>query len=346
MDQLPANPYKDAGVDTERGDALAEWLADKSTTTFKHPKGLGHLTSGIGGFAGSFAVNFSGMKSPQLVASTDGVGTKLLLGLKADLIDHLGQDLVAMCANDLYTVGATPLFFLDYYATGQLSDDQFKRVLTSIKESCRSCGMALMGGETAEMPGLYQKGHFDLAGFVVGVVDESKRLGSHRTRAGDVLVSWQSSGFHSNGFSLVRKWLSESPNLQASELLTKLMTPTKLYPQVVTMAETFGDDLHAVANITGGGISGNLPRVIAENLTCVIERKNLPTPEWMRSFISDAGSTIEAVEPVFNLGVGMIAVVAKNALPRFMEESTKLHLEPKVLGYLEKSSGPASVRYV
>lgn len=339
------NPYEEAGVNTEKGDALADWLATDESTAFQHPRGLGRLTSGIGGFAGLFEINFKSMKRPQLVASTDGVGTKLLLGLGHQQIDHLGQDLVAMCANDLYTIGATPLFFLDYYATGALSEDQFKRVLTSIKSACKTCGMALMGGETAEMPGLYEKGHFDLAGFVVGVVDEDDRLGAHRTAVGDVLIAWESSGFHSNGFSLIRRWLEKNPRLATPETIKNLMTPTKLYPEVVTLAQEFKHDLHAMANITGGGISGNLPRVIADNLVCDINMNDLPVLPWMKDFILASGSTLEEIEPVFNLGAGMIAVVSAKAANAFVTSSNKLGLRAKVIGSLSKGEGPAAVRY-
>ncbi len=339
------NPYEAAGVDTEKGDALADWLAKDESKGFKHPHGLGKLTSGIGGFAGLFEINFQSMKKPQLVASTDGVGTKLLLGLNQNQIDHLGQDLVAMCANDLYTIGATPLFFLDYYATGSLSEDQFKRVLTSIKSACKTCGMALMGGETAEMPGLYEKGHFDLAGFVVGVVDEESRLGAHRTKDGDFLIAWESSGFHSNGYSLIRKWLSEYPKLATPELIQKLMAPTKLYPEVVTLAQEFKADLHAMANITGGGISGNLPRVIADDLVCEISLQELPILPWMKDFILGAKSSLEEIEPVFNLGAGMVAVVEKNVAERFIQSSSALGLKPKKIGQVVRGKGPASVCY-
>lgn len=340
------NPYEEAGVDTEKGDALADWLAEDQSTGFKHPRGLGKLASGIGGFAGLFEINFQSMKRPMLVASTDGVGTKLLLGLNHKQIDHLGQDLVAMCANDLYTIGATPLFFLDYYATGSLSEDQFKRVLTSIKSACKTCGMALMGGETAEMPGLYEKGHFDLAGFVVGVVDEEERLGAHRTREGDVLIAWESSGFHSNGYSLIRRWLEKNPKLSTPESIDRLMTPTKLYPEVVTLAKEFKQDLHAMANITGGGISGNLPRVIADGLRCDIRMKDLPILPWMKEFILSSGSSLQEVEPVFNLGAGMIAVVDAKSEQAFLKSSDALGLRPKVIGTLTPCNGPATVGYI
>ena len=337
--------YKGAGVDTAKGDALADWLAAGDKSPFIHPRGLGRLSGGIGGFAGLFDINFSSMTRPQLVASTDGVGTKLLLALEEDRTDGLGQDLVAMCVNDLYTIGAIPLFFLDYYATGQLSETQFKKVLTGIQQSCKSCGMALMGGETAEMPGLYSKGHFDLAGFIVGVVDESSRLGNHRTEAGDILVSVQSSGFHANGFSLVRKWLRDHPTLRTPELTKKLLTPTRLYPEVIELVSLFGDKFHALANITGGGISGNLPRVVQDGLRCDIEFSKLPTSTWMANFIRAAGSTPKEVEPVFNLGVGMLAVISHDMASSFVAKAKDLMLEPTVIGELSKAQGPAVVAY-
>lgn len=338
------NPYKNAGVDTERGDALADWLADRNSK-FIHPKGLGRIASGIGGFAGLFDLNVKGMKQPQLVASTDGVGTKLLLGLQHDMIDHLGQDLVAMCANDLYTIGATPLFFLDYYATGVLSETQFKRVLTSIQNACKHCQMGLLGGETAEMPGLYEKGHFDLAGFVVGIVDAEKRLGPHKTKLGDRLIAWQSSGFHSNGYSLIRKWLKENPKLADSKTISHLMTPTKLYPEVVTLAESFEGSFHAAANITGGGISGNLPRVIGSNLNAKVDFARLPTDSWITQFIHNAGAKLKDVEPVFNLGAGMICIVDADHAARFIEASNQLGLNACDIGSLISGSGESQVLF-
>ena len=337
--------YKSAGVDTAKGDALADWLAAGDKKPFIHPRGLGQLSAGIGGFAGVFDIDFKGLSKPQLVASTDGVGTKLLLAIEEDTTDGLGQDLVAMCVNDLYTVGAVPLFFLDYYATGQLSEDQFKKVLTGIKKSCQICSMALMGGETAEMPGLYGRGHFDLAGFVVGVVDDSKRLGAHRTQEGDVLVSLQSTGFHANGFSLIRTWLTKNPQLRTTELMHHLLTPTRLYPEVIALADKFKDAFHALANITGGGISGNLPRVIADNLQADILFSKIPTEQWMTDFINHAGSTPKEVEPVFNLGIGMIAVVGREVADTFVQAATDAKLGPKIIGELTATKGPASVVY-
>lgn len=334
--------YKNAGVDTSKGDALVDWLQAKKSS-FIHPKGLGRVADGIGGFAGLFSLDFGKFKRPMLVASTDGVGTKLLLGLESESCKDLGQDLVAMCVNDLYTIGALPLFFLDYYATGQLNEVQFKDVLSSIRTSCETCGMSLLGGETAEMPGLYAKGHFDLAGFVVGVVDESQRLGPHRVKAGDQLVSFASTGFHSNGYSLIRKWLKDRPR---PDLIDKLMRPTKLYCEIPDLIEKNPEAFHALANITGGGISGNLPRVIGEGLKADIVFEKLPVPAWMTEFIKSNHVSLRDVEEVFNLGAGMIAIVDKSGLGQFIGDAQTMGLEPQLIGDIKSSSGPATVNYV
>jgi phosphoribosylformylglycinamidine cyclo-ligase len=334
--------YKNAGVDTEKGDAVVEWLQSKQKG-FMHPRNLGSVRDGIGGFAGLFKINFASMQDPQLVASTDGVGTKLLLGIETAKISGLGQDLVAMCVNDLYTVGAIPLFFLDYYATGALDAEQFKSVLSSIQSSCKTCGMALLGGETAEMPGLYESKHFDLAGFVVGVVDEPKRLGPHKVKRKDRLIAFKSSGFHSNGYSLIRKWLKDRPNSNISE---QLMAPTKLYSEIPELAEKFPQGFHALANITGGGISGNLPRVLPTGLKAHINMDKLPTPAWMREFIQNNQVKLSEVEPVFNLGCGMIAVVSETEAASFAEIAGKLGLEPSDIGFVDESSSSADVIYI
>ena len=340
MSEDTENHYKNAGVDTEAGDALVDWLQAKKSG-FAHSKGFGRVSEGIGGFAGIFSLNLSRFKNPTLVASTDGVGTKLLLGLENNLCQNLGQDLVAMCVNDLYTVGASPLFFLDYYATGSLNPTQFKEVLTSIQTSCETCDMALLGGETAEMPGLYKKGHFDWAGFVVGVVDGDKKLGSSRVKSGDKLIAFQATGFHSNGYSLIRQWLDEKPR---PDLLASLMTPTKLYSEVPELLLKYPETFHALANITGGGISGNLPRVLPDGFFAEILFDNLPTPTWIRDFILCHVKHIKDVEEVFNLGVGMIAVVAPNDYQSFLEDAAEMGLMPQVIGTVQKSEDSSRKR--
>lgn len=346
MSEGTQDHYKNAGVDTDAGDALVGWLQSKKSS-FTHPKGFGRVADGIGGFAGLFSINLSRFKNPTLVASTDGVGTKLLLGLENNLCRDLGQDLVAMCVNDLYTVGASPLFFLDYYATGSLNQNQFKEVLSSIQASCKTCDMALLGGETAEMPGLYEKGHFDLAGFVVGAVDGDQRLGPHRVKAGDQLVAFEATGFHSNGYSLVRKWLKETPR---PDLVSPLMAPTKLYSEIPDLFLKHPETFHALANITGGGISGNLPRVMPKDTLAEISFDKLPTPAWMRDFILSHVLSLKDVEEVFNLGAGMIAVVDANACAKFLQDASEMGLKPHVIGSVKESQSdtnkPASVRYI
>ena len=340
--------YKESGVDVDKGDRLVDWLlADGQEKGAKRAGRYGQVVSGIGGFAGLFRPNFSGMDDPILVSGTDGVGTKVLLGIETGELKGLGQDLVAMCVNDLYTIGARPLFFLDYYATGALNEDQFKAVLKGIKEACAMSQAALLGGETAEMPGLYEKGHFDLAGFVVGVVDGKKAMGPDRVQVGDHLYGLTSSGFHSNGFSLIRRWVETMKPKPSQELLQRLMTPTKIYSEIPALVDILGPArFHALANITGGGISGNLPRVMPAGTIAEIKAASLPTPAWMTEFIVTNGTTPLAQEAVFNLGVGMIAIVAADAAADFEAEAQRQKLDVKSIGVVKAGSGEASVRFV
>ncbi len=330
--------YKKAGVDVEKGDRLVDWL--QTTGGTKSNSKYGSPVSGIGGFAALYRPNFQGMKDPLLVTSTDGVGTKVLLGLESKRLTGLGQDLVAMCVNDLYTVGGRPLFFLDYYATGAIDEAQFKDVLNGIRAGCAQSEALLLGGETAEMPGLYEKGHFDLAGFVVGVVDGAAMLGAHAVKTGDLLYALPSSGFHSNGYSLVRHWLkAKAPS---DDLLSHLMTPTKIYSEVPLLVDNLGiSQFHALANITGGGISGNLPRVLPSDVVAHISKSAIPTPLWMKNFIELHGSNVMSQEGVFNLGCGMIAVIAKEAKSAFESQAPSSVL----IGDIKAGSGEARVEY-
>jgi phosphoribosylformylglycinamidine cyclo-ligase len=335
--------YKEAGVDVDKGDRLVEWLqGGKAPTATRY----GATVSGIGGFAALFRPNFKGMTDPLLISSTDGVGTKVLLGIQTGKLKGLGLDLVAMCVNDLYTIGGRPLFFLDYYATGALDEAQFKDVLTGIKTGCAQSGALLLGGETAEMPGLYQRGHFDLAGFVVGVVDGETMLGPSRVKAGDRLYALPSSGFHSNGFSLLRKW-AEGETDQG--VLDRLMTPTRIYHEIPELVDTLGSGtFHALANITGGGISGNLPRVIPAHLACHIELGAVPTPAWMRAFLESKGTTVRAQEAVFNGGCGMIAVVAREGAAKFETAAKAAQLDVTPIGDVKDGAagaGEATVHF-
>jgi len=332
--------YKQAGVDVDKGDRLVEWLQNAGDESGKTK--YGSIVSGIGGFAALFRPNFAGLKDPLLVTSTDGVGTKVLLGIESGQLTGLGVDLVAMCVNDLYTVGGRPLFFLDYYATGTLDEGQFKDVLTGIKLGCKQSEAILLGGETAEMPGLYEKRHFDLAGFVVGVVDGANMLGAHNVKVGDVLLALPSSGFHSNGYSLVRRWVKAKE--PTKDTLAKLMQPTRIYHELPRLVEQFGTaKLHAVANITGGGISGNLPRVMPAGTACHVNFSALPIPAWMREFIESHDSHARDLEAVFNLGCGMIAAVAKDSVDEIAKACDQLNLPVTVIGEVKAATGEPSV---
>lgn len=336
--------YKEAGVDVAKGDELVEWL--QSTDVRASATKFGAKVSGIGGFAALFRPNFAGLKDPLLISSTDGVGTKVLLGIETGLLSGLGLDLVGMCVNDLYTLGGRPLFFLDYYATGHLEAHQFKEVLTGIKKGCVQSGALLLGGETAEMPGLYSHGHFDLAGFVVGVVDGEAMLGPQRVQVGDILYALPSSGFHSNGFSLVRRWVEQSKGQLTAAQYEQLMTPTRIYHEIPELLEALGPHVfHALANITGGGISGNLPRVMPPNVTCRIEASALPTPPWMKSFIESHGTTALAQEAVFNLGCGMIAAIDRTGAQAFERAARAVGLSVCPVGHVAPGSGDPHVLF-
>jgi phosphoribosylformylglycinamidine cyclo-ligase len=260
--------YKQAGVDIEQGDALVDWLKKSQPKAWPHQD---KLVSGIGGFSALFRADFKGMQDPCLVSCTDGVGTKIKLASYFKTYASVGQDLVAMCVNDMLCVGAQPLFFLDYYATGKLDSAAAQEFLGGVQKACLESELALIGGETAEMPGVYQPGDFDCAGFCVGVVDRPKALGEHFVKAGDKLIAIASSGFHSNGYSLLRKVFEK--DLDAHEKI--LMEPTALYVEIMqkVLKQDFG--VHAAAHITGGGLD-NILRVIPDGMAVNLNPWKVP----------------------------------------------------------------------
>lgn len=290
--------YKDAGVDIDRADQLIDSIKTIAKSTHR-PGVLG----GIGGFGGLFEVP-EGYEKPVLVSGADGVGTKLKLAIDHHRHEGIGIDLVAMCVNDIVTCGAEPLFFLDYYASAALDVDQAKAIVESIGEGCRQAGCALSGGETAEMPGLYAEGDYDLAGFAVGVVEKAKILDGSAVQAGDVLIGLASSGPHANGFSLIRKVLE----IEAGDI-DALMAPTKIYVKSLQALQK-KIDVHAMAHITGGGIVENLPRVLPEGMRAEVNYNSWDVPAVFK-WIQSAGN-IETAEMrrTFNMGVGMVVVVA------------------------------------
>jgi len=299
--------YKDAGVDIDAGNMLVERIKPFVKETFNS-----NVIGGIGSFAGAFRMP-RGYKKPVLLSATDGVGTKLKLAIDAKKYDTVGIDLVAMCVNDLICNFGEPLFFLDYYATGKLDVEAAAATVKGIAEGCKQAECALIGGETAEMPGMYSKDDFDLAGFAVGVAEEDEL--NPKVKEGDVLLALPSSGIHSNGYSLVRKLFFEKLNMkfndkiEGKKLIDILLTPTRIY---VKEFKKFKDKINALAHITGGGIVENLPRVLPDDLEAVVYKdkiKTLPIFDFMAKYVDEA-----EMYRTFNMGVGMVlAVDEKNA---------------------------------
>jgi phosphoribosylformylglycinamidine cyclo-ligase len=296
--------YLDSGVDIDAGDELVERIKPKVKRSMR-PEVLG----GIGGFGALVEVPLDRYRKPVLVSGTDGVGTKLRLAIDTRRHDGVGIDLVAMCVNDVVVQGAEPLYFLDYYASGKLDVDVGERVIAGIVEGCVQAGCALVGGETAEMPGMYHGADYDLAGFCVGIVEKDLIIDGTQTRAGDVVLGLPSSGPHSNGFSLIRKILQVSKaeltqDIQGASLIDRLMMPTQIYvkPLLALMSKV---SLHGLSHITGGGLVDNIPRVIPDGLEVVLERnawRREPVFEWLQQQgrVSDA-----EMYRVFNCGIGM-----------------------------------------
>jgi phosphoribosylformylglycinamidine cyclo-ligase len=307
--------YRDAGVDIDAGDELVERIKPRVRRSMR-PEVLG----GIGGFGALVEVPLDRYRKPVLVSGTDGVGTKLRLAIDTRRHDGVGIDLVAMCVNDVIVQGAEPLFFLDYFASGKLDVDVGERVIAGIVEGCVQAGCALVGGETAEMPGMYHGADYDLAGFCVGVVEKDAIIDGSRTRAGDAVLGLPSSGPHSNGFSLIRKILQvAAADLEADvngvRLIDRLMAPTRIYvkPLLQLLREV---TVHGVSHITGGGLVDNIPRVLPDGLEVVLQRKS-----WRREVVFDwlqrEGKVADAeMYRVFNCGIGMTVQVAASDADR------------------------------
>ncbi len=304
--------YADAGVDIDAGNALVDRIKPAARATGR-PGTMG----GLGGFGALFDLKAAGYRDPVLVAATDGVGTKLRIAIDTGHVDSIGVDLVAMCVNDLVCQGAEPLFFLDYFATGKLEIEQATRIITGIARGCADSGCALIGGETAEMPGMYHGGDFDLAGFAVGAMERGQDL-PKGVRKGDVLLGLAASGVHSNGYSFVRKvvelsglgWDAPSP-FGTGTLGEALLTPTRLYVRQALAAVRAGG-VHGLAHITGGGLTENPPRVLPEGLACEIDLGAWQLPPVFRWLATTANMSEPELLKTFNCGIGMILVVAED----------------------------------
>lgn len=314
--------YKNAGVDVEKGEALVDWLQEDQSPTPHQDKVL----AGIGGFASIFRFQFPEVKDPCLVSATDGIGTKLKLAIEMESYSTLGQDLVAMCANDLICTGAQPLFFLDYFATSKLDLEQAKPFLAGVRQACHQSQMALMGGETAEMPGLYQPKDFDCAGFAVGVVDREKILGAHQVTEGMVAIGVSSSGFHSNGFSLLRKLFNTEKDLQ--EFGQQLLEPTALYVRLV-MDLLNTHSLAAIAHITGGGMD-NVARILPQGLSLKLE--NWQWPEIFKEAQVRAQLSETKMLKTFNCGVGLVLILKPDQVDSLQEKVHEQGFQTHALG--------------
>jgi phosphoribosylformylglycinamidine cyclo-ligase len=342
----PSKPlnYRDAGVDIDAGNQLVEDIKPLIARTTR-PEVLGSL----GGFGGLFQVP-KGYTEPVLVAGTDGIGTKLKLGIDTDLLDGLGRDLVAMCVNDILVSGAEPLFFLDYFATGKLERGVATRVIAGVAEGCLDAGCALIGGETAEMPGLYRAGDFDAAGFSVGIVEKAALLDGAKVASGDCVLGLASSGPHSNGFSLIRKILevSGAAHEQACgdvSLIEALMAPTRIYVSTV-LPQVRAGRIHAISHITGGGITENLPRVLPEGLCAEIDMTSWERPPVF-AWLQDAGQVEESeMRRTFNCGLGLILVVPAEQADACAQALRAVGEQVFAIGRVaERGDGPA-VRYL
>jgi len=302
--------YRDAGVNIDAGNAFVEKIKASVAST-NRPGVMG----GFGGFGGCFELP-ENYKQPVLVSGTDGVGTKLKLAIDLNRHDTIGIDLVAMCVNDILVLGAEPLYFLDYYATGELNTEVAASVVEGIAEGCRQSNAALIGGETAEMPGMYGKGDYDLAGFCVGVVEKQNIIDGSKVKAGDVLIAIASSGPHSNGYSLVRKIIEVSQadiNATFGEsggtLGDALLSPTRIYVKTIHQLLT-KFDIHAMAHITGGGLLENIPRVLPENTQAVIDENSWQLPEVFQWLQENGNVELTEMYRTFNCGVGMVLIAS------------------------------------
>ncbi|MBF7682065.1 phosphoribosylformylglycinamidine cyclo-ligase [Acinetobacter sp. B5B] len=341
MSNSTSNPntslsYKDAGVDIEAGDALVSRIKSVAKRTTR-PEVMG----GLGGF-GALCKIPKGYESPILVSGTDGVGTKLRLALNLNKHDTIGQDLVAMCVNDLLVCGAEPLFFLDYYATGHLNVDVAADVVTGIGKGCELAGCALVGGETAEMPGMYEGEDYDLAGFSVGVVEESKIIDGRQVKAGDVLIAVASSGAHSNGYSLLRKILDVknvdlTQQIDGRTLSDVVMEPTRIYVKpVLELCKQV--QVHAMAHITGGGLPGNLPRVLPNGAQAVVNESSWQWPALFQLLQSEGNVEQFEMYRTFNCGVGMVIVVDQNDADKTIDILTAQGEKAWALGYIQEDA--------
>ena len=334
--------YAAAGVDIDAGDRAVQ-LMRSSVERTNRPEVLG----GLGGFAGLFRLDIAKYRKPVLATSTDGVGTKIAIAQAVDRHDTIGIDLVAMVVDDLVVVGAEPLFLTDYIASGRVVPEKIAVIVAGIAEGCRQAGCALLGGETAEHPGVMAVADYDISGAAVGIVEEDDALGAHLVRAGDAVIGLRSSGLHANGFSLVRHALFQVAAVDLDErpadfdgrtVAEELLEPTRIYA-LDCLALARSGAVHAYAHVTGGGLAGNLARVLPGGLDATVDRRAW-TPQPVFSYVARAGNIDrEQLELTFNLGIGMVAVVAADGADAVMSAASARGLDPVLLGEVRSGTG-------
>ena len=339
MKRIKRATYKEAGVDIEKGDAFVESIKSMVESTFRPD-----VMTKIGGFAGCVSLNLERYKRPVLVSSTDGVGTKLKIAFLMDRHDTIGIDLVAMCVNDVVVTGAKPLFLLDYFSTSQLDPEKAKKVIGGIAKGCAEAECSLIGGETAEMPGFYKKGEYDLAGFVVGIVENGQLIDGSSVTAGDRLVGIASSGLHSNGYSLVRKVLLDEHRMDLKEkvkeiggvLGDELLRPTRIYVKtILNLVRDF--HIGGIVHITGGGITGNLPRVIPKGWKAIVHRGTWDLPPIF-PFLQEQGHiSEEEMFRTFNCGIGMVLIVRPKEVTEVLDRLRSLKEKAFIIGEIRKT---------
>lgn len=349
---MKQSAYKEAGVDIDAGNALVERIKPAVKATNRS----GTMSS-IGGFGALFDPKAAGYKDPILVSATDGVGTKLKIAIDTGKHETVGIDLVAMCVNDLVVQGAEPLFFLDYFATGKLSVDHAEAVIKGIAKGCEESGCALIGGETAEMPGMYGDGDYDLAGFTVGAVERDKIVTGERIAEGDVILGLAASGLHSNGFSLVRKivgstqgydYNSEATFAGGGNLGDLLLTPTKLYVKSILSALKINDSdgkqaIKGIANITGGGLTENIPRVLPENMNAIIDASKWTLPPVFKWLAQAGNLSADDMGVTLNCGIGMVVICSPDMAQEITDNLQENGETVFKIGYIENSQSDQRV---